>query len=348
MFEIAGFDFRGEEYILDNSGRDGYRLETPADETDRRPEHRLRRTLGLTPLAREELGGPCTKLKKAGPCPLLLGGEQEHAKNRRMRRRAARGIPGTSRSGSSSTSWTSATSWSPRSRWPCISPSASANRWCCSTTRSTGTSSNCTAAARSSSRTSTVLLLFAGVPEQLHAVHLGRYRLCQLPAAARHVASSHGTPRRANSSGLRSCTPWEPTDWQAVGILRGLDGVFFPTILLGQGIPLGGLRLPVVSLPSVRRHLRSRAARFPSGTRTPFDGMPFFAEIQTEVLLPADAAAHAVVREGRAGCLLARTGQHAALLPCRRRDVLAGPFLRPPAYPGAVRGHRLSHSPDSW
>lgn len=86
IFEICGLRFSGERYILDNQASGGFTWKLP----------RRKRIVGLN----TGCGGRWTsrlwadrnwislarRLKKAGHVPLLLGGEQEHAKNRRISR----------------------------------------------------------------------------------------------------------------------------------------------------------------------------------------------------------------------------------------------------------------------
>jgi ADP-heptose:LPS heptosyltransferase len=88
LFEIAGFDFRGEEYLLDNSGRDGYVWKLPRT----KPVVGLNTGCGGRWVSRlwpeSHWVALARQLKKAGAVPLLLGGEQEHAKNRRIAKRS--------------------------------------------------------------------------------------------------------------------------------------------------------------------------------------------------------------------------------------------------------------------
>jgi ADP-heptose:LPS heptosyltransferase len=84
IFEIAGLTFRGERYILDSHAEDGYHWKFP----------KRRKIIGLN----TGCGGRwisrlwpdknwinlARQLKKAGLTPLLLGGEQEHGKNKRI------------------------------------------------------------------------------------------------------------------------------------------------------------------------------------------------------------------------------------------------------------------------
>jgi heptosyltransferase-2 len=86
IFEICGMSFSGESYILDNQASGGYTWKLP----------RGKKIVGLN----TGCGGRWTsrlwadknwialarRLKKAGHVPLLLGGEQENAKNRRIAR----------------------------------------------------------------------------------------------------------------------------------------------------------------------------------------------------------------------------------------------------------------------
>jgi heptosyltransferase-2 len=84
IFEICGLRFNGERYILDNFAHEGYRWKLPQRKTivglntgcGGRWTSRLWAEKNWVALAK--------KLKKAGYLPLLLGGEQEHARNRRI------------------------------------------------------------------------------------------------------------------------------------------------------------------------------------------------------------------------------------------------------------------------
>jgi len=95
IFEICGLRFAGERYILDNHAADGYTWKLP----------RKKRIIGLN----TGCGGRWTSrlwaeknwialargLKKKGYVPLLLGGEQEDARNRRIARASGALYPGT-------------------------------------------------------------------------------------------------------------------------------------------------------------------------------------------------------------------------------------------------------------
>jgi ADP-heptose:LPS heptosyltransferase len=84
IFEMCGFTFAGERYILDNFASDGYQWKL----------NRKKKIVGLN----TGCGGRWTsrlwpetywidlakRLKKTGYLPLLLGGEQEHRKNRKL------------------------------------------------------------------------------------------------------------------------------------------------------------------------------------------------------------------------------------------------------------------------
>jgi len=86
IFEISGLVFAGEQYVLDSCTSDGYIWKLPKG----------KKIVGLN----TGCGGRWTtrlwpdqhwimlarKLKKVGHVPLLLGGEQEHARNRRLSR----------------------------------------------------------------------------------------------------------------------------------------------------------------------------------------------------------------------------------------------------------------------
>lgn len=93
IFEIAGFKFKGEEYILEN-GLDGFNWKLPKN----------KKIIGLN----TGCGGRWTsrlwaeknwiklakKIKKAGHIPLLLGGEQEHEKNLKIAKQSGAIYPG--------------------------------------------------------------------------------------------------------------------------------------------------------------------------------------------------------------------------------------------------------------
>jgi ADP-heptose:LPS heptosyltransferase len=84
IFEVCGLRFAGERYILDNFAREGYTWRLPKQKMivglntgcGGRWTSRLWAEKNWVQLAK--------KLKKAGCVPLLLGGEQEHARNRRI------------------------------------------------------------------------------------------------------------------------------------------------------------------------------------------------------------------------------------------------------------------------
>jgi ADP-heptose:LPS heptosyltransferase len=84
IFAICGWQFRGEEYFLDSYRSDGYTWTLP----------RKKKIVGLNTgcggrwtsrlWAEKNWVALAKKLKAAGYTPLLLGGEQEDAKNRRI------------------------------------------------------------------------------------------------------------------------------------------------------------------------------------------------------------------------------------------------------------------------
>ncbi len=88
IFEIAGFAFHGEEYLLDNCARDGYTWKLPS----KKPIIGLNTGCGgrwVSRLWPEQYWIALAKrLKHAGYVPLLLGGEQEHKKNLRIAKRS--------------------------------------------------------------------------------------------------------------------------------------------------------------------------------------------------------------------------------------------------------------------
>ncbi|HUI09556.1 MAG TPA: glycosyltransferase family 9 protein [Bacteroidota bacterium] len=95
IFEICGLPFAGERYILDNHAADGYTWKLPRKRTivglntgcGGRWTSRLWAEKNWVALARG--------LKKKGYVTLLLGGEQEHARNRRIARASGALYPGT-------------------------------------------------------------------------------------------------------------------------------------------------------------------------------------------------------------------------------------------------------------
>ena len=88
IFEMCGFTFAGEEYILDAQTDRGYSWKLP----------KKKKIVGLNTgcggrwtsrlCAEKNWVALATKLKRAGYLPLLLGGEQEHEKNRRIARKS--------------------------------------------------------------------------------------------------------------------------------------------------------------------------------------------------------------------------------------------------------------------
>ncbi len=94
IFEICGFRFNGERYMLDSFSSRGYTWNLP----------RTRPIVGLNTgcggrwvsrlWAEENWIALAKKLKRAGYTPLLLGGEQEHEKNRRIARASGALYPG--------------------------------------------------------------------------------------------------------------------------------------------------------------------------------------------------------------------------------------------------------------
>ncbi len=88
IFEICGFQFNGEEYILDSFAGDGYTWKLPAK----------KKIVGLNTgcggrwtsrlWAEKNWVALAKNLKKAGYLPVLLGGEQEHAKNKRIQKKS--------------------------------------------------------------------------------------------------------------------------------------------------------------------------------------------------------------------------------------------------------------------
>jgi heptosyltransferase-2 len=94
IFSISGFTFTGERYILDSCASDGYAWKLPRGKKivglntgcGGRWATRLWPDQHWVALAR--------KLKKAGYAPVLLGGEQEHARNRKLARKSGARYPG--------------------------------------------------------------------------------------------------------------------------------------------------------------------------------------------------------------------------------------------------------------
>ncbi|HEX9657704.1 MAG TPA: glycosyltransferase family 9 protein [Bacteroidota bacterium] len=88
IFEICGFQFNGEEYVLDSFADDGYSWKLPAK----------KKIIGLNTgcggrwisrlWAEKNWVALAKNLKKIGYVPLLLGGEQEHAMNKRIQKKS--------------------------------------------------------------------------------------------------------------------------------------------------------------------------------------------------------------------------------------------------------------------
>lgn len=93
IFEICGFRFKGEKYILDLA-HSGYTWRLP----------KKKKIVGLNTgcgsrwvsrlWAEENWVALAKKLKKAGYVPLLLGGELEHEKNKRIAKKSGATYPG--------------------------------------------------------------------------------------------------------------------------------------------------------------------------------------------------------------------------------------------------------------
>ena len=94
IFEICGFAFQGEQYILDSFSSGGYTWKLPKKKMivglntgcGGRWVSRLWAEKNWIALAR--------KLRTAGFVPLLLGGEQEHARNRKIAAKSGALYPG--------------------------------------------------------------------------------------------------------------------------------------------------------------------------------------------------------------------------------------------------------------
>jgi len=86
IFEMCGFSFSGEHYLLDNFASDGYqwRLNRKKKIVGLNTGCGERWTSRLWP--EEHWASLARQLKKSGYLPLLLGGEQEHKKNSRLAR----------------------------------------------------------------------------------------------------------------------------------------------------------------------------------------------------------------------------------------------------------------------
>jgi ADP-heptose:LPS heptosyltransferase len=87
-FEICGYRFAGEPYILDAHAKDGYRWKIPK----KKPVIGLNTGCGGRWTARlwpeKNWIELAQRLKRSGMTPLLLGGEQEHDRNRSIARRS--------------------------------------------------------------------------------------------------------------------------------------------------------------------------------------------------------------------------------------------------------------------
>lgn len=94
IFAIAGFTFAGEEYVLDNHADKGYVWKLPR----RKPLVGLNTGCGGRWVSRlwaeKNWVALARALKKAGYEPVLLGGEQEHARNRRIAAKSGARYPG--------------------------------------------------------------------------------------------------------------------------------------------------------------------------------------------------------------------------------------------------------------
>jgi heptosyltransferase-2 len=94
IFEICGFRFKGERYILDSFSSRGYTWKLPKN----RPIVGLNTGCGGRWVSRlwaeRNWVALAKKLKRKGYVPLLLGGEQEHEKNRRIARASGALYPG--------------------------------------------------------------------------------------------------------------------------------------------------------------------------------------------------------------------------------------------------------------
>ncbi len=94
IFEICGWRFGGEQYVLDSFADRNYTWKLP----------KKKKIVGLNTgcggrwtsrlWAEKNWVALATKLKKAGYVPLLLGGEQEHAKNLRIAKKSGALYPG--------------------------------------------------------------------------------------------------------------------------------------------------------------------------------------------------------------------------------------------------------------
>jgi heptosyltransferase-2 len=88
LFELCGFAFAGERYILDAHAEDGFTWKLPV----RKPIVGLNTGCGGRWVSRlwaeKNWVALAKQLKRAGYAPLLLGGAQEDAKNRRIARKS--------------------------------------------------------------------------------------------------------------------------------------------------------------------------------------------------------------------------------------------------------------------
>ncbi len=94
IFAIAGFTFAHEEYIMDNHADKGFVWKLPK----KKPIVGLNTGCGGRWVSRlwdeKNWVALAKKLKKAGYEPVLLGGEQEHARNRRIAAKSGARYPG--------------------------------------------------------------------------------------------------------------------------------------------------------------------------------------------------------------------------------------------------------------
>ncbi|WP_375419338.1 glycosyltransferase family 9 protein [uncultured Hymenobacter sp.] len=99
IFELCGFDFRGEEYVFDTHEDKGYTWDSLPPPLPANPRIGLNTGCGDRWTTRlwsdEKWLTLIALLQNAGYAPVLLGGEAEHARNQRLHQATGAAYPGT-------------------------------------------------------------------------------------------------------------------------------------------------------------------------------------------------------------------------------------------------------------
>ncbi len=99
IFELCGFDFRGEEYVFDTHEDKGYDWQTLLPPAGSAPRIGLNTGCGDRWTTRlwsdEKWLRLISLLQQGGYAPVLLGGEAEHARNQRLHQATGASYPGT-------------------------------------------------------------------------------------------------------------------------------------------------------------------------------------------------------------------------------------------------------------